>query len=156
MAHDIAPAAERTVQAALAEKLLHAWAQNRQQVGVPLALNLGRMEPAARGLLLRVMAAALAAGGAGPEAAARLGPALRRVGAEVEVATVAAALAPPPDVFALMAEVEAAGLGAPAYAAAAAVLDRRNPAARAFLDWLAARLALPASLAAGLARRYRG
>jgi len=36
------PPAQRTLHLAIAGKLLHAWAQNRQQVLVPLALNLSR------------------------------------------------------------------------------------------------------------------
>ena len=60
----------------------------------------------------------------------------------------------PPDLFRLLAEIEASGLEAQAYAAAALVLDRRVPAERAFLDWIAARFGLPDSAVAALARRY--
>jgi uncharacterized membrane protein YebE (DUF533 family) len=144
------PTALNALHQALAEKLLHGWAQNRQQVLVPLTLNLARLEPARRGPVIAMMQAALAARGAAEGAEARLAAALRRAGGDP-----ATPPAEPPDLFRLLAEVEAAGLGGEAYAAASLVLDRRVAGERAFLEWLAARLGLPASLTAGLARRYR-
>jgi hypothetical protein len=146
------PPAQRTLHLAIAGKLLHAWAQNRQQVLVPLTLNLARMDAAQRALVLAVARAALASRGAPPaEDAARLEAALPRIGGSAGDA----GPPEPPGLFALVASVQAAGLGAHAYAAAATVLDRRQPVERAFLDWLAARLSLPPNLIAGLARRYR-
>lgn len=144
MAHD-PPPADRVLNAALAAKLLHAWAQNRQQVLAPLTLDLSRMDTAPRALLLGMVAAAQAVRGQDGE---RLRGALRRMGAE------GAELPGPPDLFRLLHEIEAAGLGAEAYAAAALVLDRRVAGERAFLDWIAARFGLPASAVAALARRY--
>jgi uncharacterized membrane protein YebE (DUF533 family) len=140
---------QRVLQAAIAQKVLHAWAQNRQQVLMPLTLNLARLEEAERALLLGMMQAALAARGHQEDAAERLSAALRRVqGEPVEVT-------PPPDLFRLVAEIEARRIGPHAYAAAALVLDRRAAMERAFLDWLAARLGLSAALVAGLSRTYR-
>lgn len=133
------------LQAVLATKLLHAWAQNRQQVLAPLTLDLSRMESAPRALLLAMVAAAQAVRGKDAE---RLRGALRRMGAEGE------AVGGPPDLFRLLAEIEGAGLGAEAYAAVALVLDRRVTAQRAFLDWIAARFGLPESAVAALTRRY--
>jgi uncharacterized membrane protein YebE (DUF533 family) len=145
MARDLPPA-DQTIHAALATKLLHAWAENRQQVLVPLTLDLSRQESASRALLLGMVAAAQAArGGVGD---ARLAGALRRMGAD------GAALGAPPDLFRLLTEIAASGLGAQAYAAAALVLDRRVPGERAFLDWIAARFGLAASVVAGITRRY--
>jgi hypothetical protein len=132
---------------AIAAKVLAGWAANRQQVAVPLALNLGRMEAAARGLVLAAMVAGVYATGEDP---ARLPRAVERLRGDP------AELPEAPDVLRLVAAIEAAGLGAHAYAATSAVLDRGRPAARAWLDWLAARFALPPALLAGLARRYRG
>lgn len=147
------PPADRAVRLALAAKLLHSWAENRQQVQVPLALNLARLEPAARALVVQALAAARAArGGTAEEDAARLARALPRLGGTK--ADRDAALAQRPDILALLPALEQAGLGAQAYAAAATVLDRRIPMERAFLDWLAGRLALPASVTQGLLRRY--
>ncbi|MGG5812018.1 hypothetical protein [Falsiroseomonas sp. CW058] len=136
---------------AIAQKVLLGWAENRQQVAVPLAVNLGRMPPAEAGLVVQAMAAALALAGPPSEAARqRLGAALARAGG--------AGLPVPerPDLLALFAALEGAGLGPHAYAASLMVLDRREKLARAWLDLLAARFALPAELLAGLARRYRG
>lgn len=148
------PPADHALRAVLATKILHGWAQNRQQVLVPLTLRLGWLEPDRRALIVQAMAAALAACGVPPASAeARLAAALRQAGGEPGTDT--AALADLPGLVALVAALEAAKLGAHGYAAAALVLDRRVPVERAFLDWLAARFALPPSLTAGLARRYR-
>lgn len=137
--------------AALATKVLHAWAQNRQQVRVPLTLRLGWLEPEQRALVVQAMAAALGACGFLREPAEqRLAAALARAGGDAAVTEGA-----PPDLIPLLAAIEAARLGAHAYAAAALVLDRRVAAERAFLDFLGARFGLPPSLTADLARRYR-
>lgn len=133
---------------AIATKVLHGWAANRQQVAVPLAVNLGRMAPEERRLLLAVLRAAALAATAGEDRLIRAVERLRGDPAELPGAVV--------DLFGLIAEIEMAGLGAHAYAASLGVLDRGRPAARAWLDWLAARFALPPELLAGLARRYRG
>jgi uncharacterized membrane protein YebE (DUF533 family) len=147
---------ESALRAVLAQKLLHAWAQNQHQVLVPLALNLTRLEPTARALLVQAMAGALAACGATAEVERqRLVSALLRIGGGEETGAAEAALARPPHLFDLLAELERTGLAAHGYAAAASVLDGRVAVERAFLDWLAARFALPPSLVSGLARRYR-
>lgn len=148
--------AEPALRAVLAQKLLHAWAQNQHQVLVPLALNLARLEPTPRALLVQVMAGVLAACGATAEAERRrLVSALSRIGGAEETAAAEAALARPPHLLDLLAELEKAGLSAHGYAAAASLLDRRVAVERAVLEWLAARFALPPSLVTGLARRYR-
>jgi uncharacterized membrane protein YebE (DUF533 family) len=145
----LAPGGEAALRERLAEKLLQAWMANRQQLRVPLTLNLARLPPPQAALLTEVMRATLEADGRFDEAdRQRLAAALRRLGD----ASPADAARPLQDV---LADVEAAGIGAQAYAAAALVSDARRPVERAFLDWLAARLALPPDLVAELARRYR-
>jgi uncharacterized membrane protein YebE (DUF533 family) len=144
---------EQALHLTLAAKLLQAWAGNRQQVQAPLALNLARMEPGDRALVLRAMAVAMAArAGSAGEPAPLVEAAISRIGGTSEDAL--AVLADRPDLFALLAELDHRGLAAHGYAAAALLLDRRVPMERAFLDWLAARLALPPSVTIGLARRY--
>jgi hypothetical protein len=139
----------RSLRVALATKLLHGWAQNRQQVRVPLALNLGRMPADQQAALLGLVAGALAACGLDrATATARLEQALPRLGAS-------AAAVPPVELVAALDAVAASGIGPHGYAAVAVALDRRRPVERLFLDWLAARLDLPLSLTAGLVQRYR-
>jgi uncharacterized membrane protein YebE (DUF533 family) len=151
------PPAERTIRLALAEKLVQAWALNRQQVRVPLSLNLARMMPEQRALVAAAMAASLAACGIAPEvASSRLEAALARIGGAAAQAAAMQAIQAPTDLVALLRRLEAEELGAHAYAGAVLVLDRQVAAQRLFLDWLAARFALPAATASGLARRYRG
>lgn len=143
---------------ALGAKVLHAWAQNRQQVLVPLTVNLARMDRAGRDLLVGAMAAALAADGeVTPADRRRMEAVLGRIGADgADRQAARGALDQPPDVFALLAALEAASLGAHAYAASALVLERRGEVARHWLRYLAARFSLPGDLVARLARRYRG
>lgn len=140
---------------ALATKVLHDWAQNRQQVMVPLAVNLSRLEPPQRALIAGVMVAGLAAGGAATERdRRRLVAVLARIGGDPAEAGLAAER--PPDLLPLLAAVEAQSLGAHAYAASLMVLDRQGKVARAWLGYLAARFGLPAETVARLGRRYRG
>jgi uncharacterized membrane protein YebE (DUF533 family) len=148
--------AETALRAELAQKVLHAWAQNQQQVLVPLSLNLARLEPGPRALLVQAMATALTAcrATAAPDRL-RLSSALGRIGGAGEAAAAEAALDHPPNLLELVAVIERDGLGAHAYAAAALVLNQRVTVERAFLEWLAARFALPPSLTANLARHYR-
>jgi uncharacterized membrane protein YebE (DUF533 family) len=149
------PPAERTLHLALAQKTLLAWAQNRQQVRVPLTLNLAQLPPDQRGLMVGLMAAALAACDAVAEPDAhRLAAALARIGAAEQEEAGRRALRDPPDLVALLNRLQAAKLGAHGFAAVSLVLDRRDPAQRLFLEWIAARFALPPSLSAGLVRRY--
>lgn len=151
-------AGDAVIRDALAAKLLHDWAQNRQQVLVPLTVNLARMDRDARGLMVAVMAAALAADGAvTPRERRRMEAVLGRIGGDEEDRRAAlAALDRPPDVFALLAALEAASLGAHAYAASLLVLERSGEVGRAWLRYLAARFALPSEMVSRLARRYRG
>lgn len=146
---------ERALRGALAQKLLHAWMQNRQQVLVPLSLNLARLDAGRRAQVVRAMAVALAACGKRGEAdRARLAAALARAGAEDEAARATAMLADPPELLGVLEGLEAGRNAAEAYAAVSLVLDRRDAVERAFLEWLALRLGLPSSLTASLARRY--
>ncbi len=140
---------------ALAAKVLHGWAQNRQQVIVPLAVNLSRLEPGQRALIVQVMVAGLAADGAVTERdRRRLAAVVGRIGGDPAEAAAAAECLP--DVLAMLAAVEAQSLGAHAYAASLMVLDRQGKVARAWLGYLAARFGLPAETVARLGRRYRG
>ncbi len=141
--------ARGALEAVLASKLLHAWAQNRQQVLVPLTLNLSAMEPRPRDLLLAMLDAALAARPRPEGLAERRLAALRRLGLPEAPA------GSPPHLFNLLAELTEARLGAAAYAVAALVLDRRDPTEAAFLDWVGAQLGVPPALIAQLARRFR-
>jgi uncharacterized membrane protein YebE (DUF533 family) len=65
-------------------------------------------------------------------------------------------LAEPRALAPLLRDVQAARLGAHAYAASRLALDPRSPVNRAYLDYLAARLRLPAQVVNSLSRRYRG
>lgn len=149
--------AEAVLRETIAQKVLHAWAQNRQQVLVPLTVNLSRLEPASRALVVQAMAAAAMAGGrVTQEGRDRLTAALRRTGGgPEELALAERALTQPMPMAELLAALETARLGAHAFAASLLVADRREAVERAWLDYLAARFALPTEVTVGLGRRYR-
>jgi uncharacterized membrane protein YebE (DUF533 family) len=148
---------QRIVMESLAAKLLHGWLQNRHQTLFPMTLHFGTLDQRSRGLVVQVMAlAATADGDADAEEQERITQALAGAGAgEAEHRLLAEALASPPPLGPLLREVQAARLGAHAYAASLLALDRHSRANRAWLDYLAARLGLPAEVISGLNRRQR-
>ena len=142
---------------ALSQKILGAWLQNRHQTLYPLAMNFRRLAPATASLLVQVVAVALHASGA-PSAASRERARdwLRSVGASDGHATaLEEALDAPPALHEVLGTVGAEHAGPFAYAVALASLDQREIVNRRFLDYLAARLALPSDMARSLAQRYR-
>lgn len=148
---------EAALQDVLAEKVLNAWLQNRQQTLFPLTVNFRTLDPSHAPLLLRAAALTLSMGRA-PDATRM--DAVRRwlasVGAGAEhLAGFAAALKEPPAPGPLLHDLEALGLGAYAYAVSLSVMDRRDPAAMPFLAFLAARLSVPASVVRSVHRRNR-
>lgn len=137
--------------------MLNGWLQNRQQTLFPLTVNLHTLDPALVGLLLRVVALGVAVG---PPADARRLEAVRSwltsVGATSEqVAAFDAALGEPVLAGALLHGLEVNGLGAYAYAMSLAALDQRDAHTQPFLGFLAARLAVPASVVGSARRRQR-
>jgi uncharacterized membrane protein YebE (DUF533 family) len=156
--HRQGPEPQRIVQEALAAKVLGAWLQNRHQTLFPLTLNLGTLDEAGRALLLRMMvAAADADGGIDQAEQDRIAAALDAIGAgEAERRLLPEAIRAPMPLGALLHQVQEARLGAHGYAASLLALDRRSRVNQAWLDYLAARLALPAEVTASLNRRYRG
>lgn len=145
------------LQESLATKVMHGWLANRQQTLYPLVLNLRSLGGRERALLAETMAATLAAGRAPPaERAPAARQALARLGAgEEEVRRLDSALDRPRPARDLLADIQDAGIGPHAYAAALLAADAREPASRAWLGYLAARLALPPEVVVSLDRRYR-
>ncbi len=143
---------------ALAEKVLNAWLQNRQQTLFPLTVNLRTLDAASVGLLLQVAALAVSVGQ--PPDDARLQGArswLASVGADTEhLLTFTAALDEPLAIGRLMQALQAAGLGAYAYAVSLAMLDQRDACTQPFLGFLASRLSVPPSVVQSVHRRSRG
>ena len=141
----------------LSQKVLDGWLQNRHQVLVPLTFRLGRLGPEDVDLLMRFTAAAVL--NASP---AEVGPrhsALRwlgDIGAKPEaVALYREALDAPVPLSFLIQAIRESDLAPYAYAAAVAAIDTREPVARLFANFIAARLALPADAVRSVDRRYR-
>ncbi|PWC27644.1 hypothetical protein [Teichococcus aestuarii] len=141
------PPPQLLLQEQVAAKLLHGWLQNRHQTLFPLALNVNNLPPAHRMLLVRCMQATAAMTGAPPplEALAAIG------GGTAEKAALDEALPPLP---LLLESVRREELGAHAYTAAL-LSAADGPAGQAWLDYLAAAFALPATVTADLRRRGR-
>lgn len=141
----------------LAQKILHGWLQNRHQTLYPLTLNFRSLRPAEVELIVHAMATAVTADGqVDPDEEVRVSGALARVGAgEAERQLLVEAIRNPRALGPLLGEIQKAGLGSYAYAACLLALDRRSNVNRLYLDYLAARLAIPHDVVISLDRRYR-
>ena len=137
----------------LAEKVLHGWLQNRHQTLFPLTVNLRSLRPEQGEVLAQWLAvAALATHETGQTARDWLAS----VGANAAlVARFDTALADPPPLHTALGNVAHSGLAAYAYVAALVATDPRDPATSPFLDYVAARLALPTTVVRSAVRRYR-
>ncbi|UMY18520.1 DUF533 domain-containing protein [Methylobacterium organophilum] len=145
---------EAIVLESLGQKVLHGWLQNRYQTLLPLTLNLRSLDLAQRALVIRLVAAAMEAGGRGCDLDLAQG-ALARIGAgERERRMLAESFGKPAEA-ALFDAILAARIGTHAYGAALLAVDQRDPASARYLAYLAARLALPEDAVASLHRRYR-
>ena len=142
----------------LSEKILHGWLQNRHQTLYPLTVNLRALDAPRVALLARVMAVALLAGTAAPDAdeIESVSSWLGGVGGdEAARAALRAAVESPPALSALLHGVQQANLTAYAYVVALVAAPARDPAGALFLDYLVARLGLPANVVRSADRRYR-
>ena len=140
----------------LAEKVLHGWIQNRNQVLFPLTLNLRTMSPERAALLASMMAIAALAGADAEEAAERGQAFLRATGGNAAVGEAfRRAVAQPPALSGTIGAMMEAGMTAYAYVAALAVVDARDPAGGQFLEYLVLRLGLPAAVVRSAHRRFR-
>ena len=154
-----ANAGSAMVDEALAQKLLHAWLQNRHQTLVPLTLNFRVLSEAQRELIVGAMAALLLAGRPRAEAEAAQ-PALREwlAGMKAEPGVVAAfdaAMLAPPPLDQVMDRALALDVTVFVFVAALAASDARFPASLLLCDVLEARFELPSAVARSAIRRYR-
>lgn len=142
---------------ALAQKVLHGWLQNRNQVLVPLTLRLETLDATDVALLMRFAAASLLAAS---EADAEAFEAVRRwlgtIGAgSAAILAFNHALQEPSALSTLLAGLRARQLEAYGYAVAATAADLRTTSGRLYADYVAARLVLPADAVRSINRRYR-
>lgn len=139
------------------QKVLHAWLQNRHQTLFPLTINLHRVSPQQTELLMRLVAVVLSAvSKISCARAAQVRDRLGSVGAsENQLRLFAEAAQDPPPLARVLEEAEEQGVGAYAYALSLMALDQRQQVDQLFLEYLAARLALPAGVIRSVNRRYR-
>ena len=147
---------DETVVQILASKVLIDWLRNRQQLLVPLTLDLRKLAPAEAEMLMRAMATAARAGGV-LEATdrQRLETAVQRLNASAEQLSRFAALVDERKSLAeVLADVPDTETGAKVYAASLLATDRRRRVNRYYLQYLAERLKLPRDLARSLEQRF--
>ena len=142
---------------ALAQKIMHGWLQNRHQTLFPLTVNLRTLSATQVATLAGMIAvAASCCGAASAERASSIQAWFGQAGADdAGLADLQRALAAPPPLGAVIDAALAESLGAYAYVAALIAIDRHDPATGFFLDFLAARLALPVTVIRSANRRYR-
>jgi uncharacterized membrane protein YebE (DUF533 family) len=146
---------EATVQI-LASKILIDWLRNRQQLLVPLALDLTKLEAPVAEMLMRAMVTAAHADGMlDPSDERRLSSALERLNASESQREGLRALASHrKSLGEVLAGVHDAETGAMVYAASLLASDRRKRVNRYYLRYLAERLKLTKDLVRGLEQRY--
>lgn len=140
----------------IAEKILAAFLQNRNQTLFPLTVNMASLRAREKALLVEAVAAAMQADGAAePDETEQVAAALRSMGAgDAERELLGEHLARPRPLPALLADIQDANVSALAYAASLMAVDRRIAVNELYLDYLAARLALPSEVVVSLNRRY--
>lgn len=140
----------------LASKILIDWLRNRQQLLVPLTVDLQKLEPAEVETLMHAMIAAAQADGAfDPGDRERLTAALRLLNAaESQHAMLPGILAHRKPLNEVLSGVPDVQAGAVVYAASLLAIDRRKRVNRYYLRYLAARLKLPRDLARNVEQRF--
>jgi len=148
---------ETIILESVALKVLNAWLQNRHQTLYPLAMNFRNLTQPERELIVQAMAAAASADGQVDDNEQRqVLLSLERVGAgEAEHQMIMEAIAHPKPLNTILREIQEANLSAFAYGASLLAINQRNRVNQIYLEYLAARLALPPEVAHSLNRRYR-
>jgi hypothetical protein len=151
------PSPDAVLLESAAQKVMHAWLQNRHQTLFPLTINLRRVSPQETELLMRLVAVVLSA--VNTVSCARTAQVRDRLGSvganENQLRVFAGAAQDPPPLGRVLEEAEKQGLGAYAYALSLMALDQRQQVDQLFLEYLAARLALPAGVIRSVNRQYR-
>jgi uncharacterized membrane protein YebE (DUF533 family) len=155
--HGRPPEFDESVVHVLGSKILLDWLRNRQQLLVPFTLDFGKLEKPAPETLIDGMAVSALADGADEETVqARVKTALCAARGSDEYESYAAkALASPKALHQVLGQIHDVRSGAVLYAACVLAVDRRKPANRHFLRYLASRLQLPEQLAKDIEQRFR-
>ncbi len=152
-------AGDRVLLDGLAEKILHGWLQNRHQTLYPLTVNLRQLDPVQGVTLARWLAVSMLSNRPPVDSADRRAATrawFASVGADATLlAKLDGALAAPPALSDALAAIADHGLSAYAYVVALVALDPMAPDSLPFLDYVAARLALPTTVVRSATRRYR-
>lgn len=152
------PEFDESIVQVLASKIFVDWLRNRQQLLIPLTLDLQKIEPAQVDLLVHAMVASAHADGVFEAAdCQRIEAALTRLNASDEqrerVARASGESRALRDVLARVHDVQTASM---VYAASLLAIDRRKRVNRYYLRYLAERLRLSSDLARTLEQRFVG
>ena len=150
------PSFDESVVQILASKILIDWLRNRQQLLVPLTLDLRKLEPREVEMLLQAMVVAAQADGALDDGdRARLAAALRLTNAtEDQQAALGDLVGRARSLHDILADLPDVQAGALIYAASLLAVDRRKRVNRYYLRYLAARLGLPRDVVRDLEQRF--
>ena len=147
---------EDVLAAAIAEKLLHGWLQNRHQTLFPLTVNLRTLDQERRAVLAQLAATALLAVPRDAEAGTQARRWLGGAGADADMlAAFEDARAAPTALSQVLDAVDRHHMAPYAYVVAVVMVDQHAPAGVHFLDYLGARLSLPTTVVRSANRRYR-
>ena len=151
-----APEYDDNIVEIVASKILIDWLRNRQQLLVPLTLDLQKLEPSQVQTLLQAMVVAAQAHGALDDSdRERLKAALRLTNAtEAQHAALDAIVGSAKSLHEVLCEVPDVQAGALVYAASLLAIDRRKRVNRYYIRYLAARLALPRDVTRDLEQRF--
>ncbi|MGZ8210211.1 MAG: DUF533 domain-containing protein [Burkholderiales bacterium] len=155
--HGAHPEYDESIVQTLASKILLDWLRNRQQLLVPLTLDLQKLEQAEVELIVHSMIAAAQGGGEfGEKTRERLDAALERLNASpAQRELLFGALERPKALWDVLANVREVRVGAIVYAVSLLAIDRRKLVNRLYLRYLAARLDIPEQLRRSLEQRFR-
>ena len=152
----LAPAHDPAIVRLLASKILMDWLRNRQQLLVPLALDLQKLEAPVAEMLMRAMVTASHADGVfDAQDEKRLGAALQRLNAsDAQRTGLRALISERKPLDYVLRDAPDAETGAMVYAASLLASDRRKRVNRYYLRYLGERLKLGKDLLRGLEQRY--
>lgn len=150
---EVAPA-QRQIAEVIGQKVLHGWLQNRHQTAIPLNINVGRLHQSQAEAIVRFAAVAALAGSEASAPGVVRSWLAEAVAAPDLLATYDASLHSPPALDKALAAITNADLALIAFVLALVAARDAGPAARAFVDYVAAHRSIPTATVRAALRRH--